>query len=124
MFNVVYFTLGFPLYFDFKVIKNIILVQMSSCNNTVSIKHVFSNLFDRSVKSCVMKCFISLTLCSYGDRSPRTKLGRVFAIVWTLMGLVVTGIMIGDLASSLTVSVADVEKIIYGAKVFILSYFP
>jgi hypothetical protein len=55
---------------------------------------------------------------SYGDRSPRTTLGRLFAITWTLTGLVATSIMVGNLTSSLTVSVStQAEKIIYGAKV-------
>ena len=61
---------------------------------------------------------------SYGDRAPRTKLGRVFAITWTLVGLIVTGIMVGNLASSLTVSVSHVEKIIYGTKVYVQVYIP
>lgn len=54
---------------------------------------------------------------SYGDRSPRSIPGRVFAIIWTLVGLVITGIMVGDLAASLTLSVSESEKMIYGAEV-------
>ena len=42
----------------------------------------------------------------YGDRVAVTVPGRIFAIMWTLYGLVITGILVGNLTSALTASVA------------------
>jgi hypothetical protein len=55
----------------------------------------------------------------YGDRAPTTVQGRIFSIVWTLYGLVITGILVGNLTSSLTASVAFSlnEVNLYKAKV-------
>lgn len=38
---------------------------------------------------------------SYGDRYPKTFIGRVYIIIWTLLGLAITGIVTGSLTSSL-----------------------
>jgi hypothetical protein len=43
---------------------------------------------------------------SYGDRVAITVPGRIFSIVWTLYGLVITGLLVGNLTSALTASVA------------------
>ena len=56
---------------------------------------------------------------SYGDRVPITIAGRIFAIMWTLYGLVITGLVVGNLTSALTASVAFSlnEVDLYQAKV-------
>lgn len=56
---------------------------------------------------------------SYGDRVPVTVAGRIFAIMWTLYGLVITGLVVGNLTSALTASVAFSlnEVDLYQAKV-------
>jgi len=38
----------------------------------------------------------------YGDRCPRWVLSRVFAIAWTMCGLVVIAILTGKIATALT----------------------
>ena len=52
--------------------------------------------------SCYFK-WIMLTklLFSYGDKYPKTFIGRVYIIIWTLLGLAITGIVTGSLTSSL-----------------------
>ena len=49
---------------------------------------------------------------SYGDKYPKTFLGRVYIIVWTLLGLAITGIVTGSLTSSLN-AVSVVAKVKY-----------
>ena len=55
----------------------------------------------------------------YGDRVAITIPGKIFSIIWTLYGLVITGMLVGNLTSALTASVAfsvnDVD--LYKAKV-------
>lgn len=58
-----------------------------------------------------------LFLFRYGDRSPRSIPARIFAIIWTLAGLVIIGILVGGVASSLTSVTVDQSIILYGAKV-------
>jgi hypothetical protein len=41
----------------------------------------------------------------YGDRFPITRAGRIFAIIWALIGISISSIMIGSICSSLTVTV-------------------
>ena len=53
----------------------------------------------------------------YGDRSPRSIPARIFAILWTLTGLVIIVILVGGVASSLTSVTVDHSIILYGAKV-------
>jgi hypothetical protein len=58
-------------------------------------------------------------LSRYGDRIATTIPGRIFSIIWTLYGLVITGILVGNLTSALTASVAFAvnEVDLYQAKV-------
>eukprot|EP00795_Rhopilema_esculentum_P001382 gene1382-15786_t len=46
--------------------------------------------------------FVSMTTVGYGDVTPRTFLGRLIGIIWTLIGLVLTGILTGALTSTIT----------------------
>ncbi|XP_078343113.1 uncharacterized protein LOC144628876 isoform X2 [Oculina patagonica] len=61
--------------------------------------------------------FVSMTTVGYGDRSPRSIPARIFAIMWTLTGLVIIGILIGAIASSLTSVTVDHSIILYGSKI-------
>ena len=54
---------------------------------------------------------------SYGDRAPKSVAGRIFGIIWTLIGLVIIGILIGAIASSLTSVTVHKDVILYGTKV-------
>lgn len=65
---------------------------------------------------------------SYGDRSPRGFLARIFAIVWVLVGLVITSIFTGVVTTSLTAITLSTDVKLYGAKVgfsqISSTYFP
>ena len=72
--------------------------------------------------SRVFKCFNAsyfLFNFSYGDKIPRSFLGRLFAIAWTLFGLVLMTFLLADITSAL-ISYSmqrTVNKKVYGAKV-------
>ena len=53
----------------------------------------------------------------YGDRAPKSIMGRIFGIMWTLTGLVIISILIGAIASSLTSVTVERDVILYGTEV-------
>ena len=54
----------------------------------------------------------------YGDKAPKTLLGRVVAVIWIMIGLVVFGLLSGCFATVFMVSsVADGNYQLYGAQV-------
>ena len=59
---------------------------------------------------------------SYGDKTPRSGLGRVFSVTSTLIGLVTIAILLGSLTSSLTTNIVFADVKLYGTKVIGLSY--
>ena len=76
-------------------------------------KHLMSRVF----KGCNTTYF--LFNFSYGDKVPRSFLGRLFAIAWTLFGLVLMTFLLADITNAL-ISYSmqrSVNKKVYGAKV-------
>ncbi len=62
-------------------------------------------------------------VCRYGDKTARTRAGRVFAVIWVLIGLVISSLLIGTISSAFTSSTSlpePSEKILYGATVNVL----
>ena len=71
----------------------------------------------RVFKGCNTRYF--LFNFSYGDKVPRSFLGRLFAIAWTLFGLVLMTFLLADITNAL-ISYSmqrSVNKKVYGAKV-------
>ena len=54
---------------------------------------------------------------SYGDRSPRSILGRGFAIFWIIIGICICSIFTATLTTSLTTITLEEEKTLARAKV-------
>ncbi|CAH3164520.1 unnamed protein product, partial [Porites evermanni] len=61
--------------------------------------------------------YISMTTVGYGDRAPKSIIGRIFGIMWTLTGLVIISILIGAIASSLTSVTVERDVILYGTEI-------
>ena len=75
------------------------------------------HLMPRVFKGCNTRYF--LFNFSYGDKVPRSFLGRLFAIAWTLFGLVLMTFLLADITNAL-ISYSmqrSVNKKVYGAKV-------
>lgn len=64
--------------------------------------------------------FVSMTTVGYGDRSPRSILGRTFAVVWILVGVCICSIFTATLTTSLTAISLDTKKSLPGSKVGVL----
>ena len=43
-----------------------------------------------------------INLCRYGDKTPRSFFGRLFGVVWILLGLVVVTMFVATVTSALT----------------------
>ena len=63
-----------------------------------------------------MRCFYS-----YGDRHAKTLLGKVFAVFWTLTGLIVVLILTSSIAEHLTTYTMKIDKSLYGKQVRLIT---
>ena len=61
--------------------------------------------------------YLLISVDRYGDRAPKSIIGRIFGIMWTLTGLVIVSILIGAIASSLTSVTVERDVILYGTEV-------
>jgi len=64
--------------------------------------------------------FISMTTVGYGDRAPKSILGRTFAVAWILVGICICSIFTATLTTSLTTISLDTKKSLPGSKVGVL----
>ena len=48
----------------------------------------------------------------YGDITPKTILGRLFTVIWTLVGIVLTALIVGQIANSLTTRIAQTPDLV------------
>ena len=56
-------------------------------------------------------------LCSYGDKTPRTAIGRSLAIAWILIGIVMISLFTSFMSTGLTSITLGRDPMIYGSKV-------
>ncbi|PFX17440.1 Receptor-type tyrosine-protein phosphatase F [Stylophora pistillata] len=63
--------------------------------------------------------FITCTTLGYGDKIPRTFLGRLFGIAWTLFGLVMMWFLVADMTNALISysMLQTTNRKVYGARV-------
>ena len=59
-------------------------------------------------------CFI---FYRYGDKAPKSKMGRIFSVMATLVGLVSIAVLLGNLTTSLTTDIVFSDIKLYGSKV-------
>lgn len=58
----------------------------------------------------------------YGDRSPKSALGRVFCILWIITGVIIVSIFTALVTASLSASTVKIFKI-HGSKVVLNNFF-
>eukprot|EP00300_Choanocystis_sp_HF-7_P036655 c52529_g1_i1.p1 GENE.c52529_g1_i1~~c52529_g1_i1.p1 ORF type:complete len:514 (+),score=90.06 c52529_g1_i1:35-1576(+) len=53
---------------------------------------------------------VTVTTVGYGDKSPRTQLGRVFACIYMFMGIIIVGIFVASIAAALTQQAIEIQQ--------------
>ena len=67
-------------------------------------------------------CFFLPLPYRYGDRFPITIAGRLLSVAWVLVGLVITGIMIGSFSAVFSILTVVQDVPLYGTDVSTLRY--
>lgn len=65
--------------------------------------------------------FVSMTTVGYGDKTPKFVLGRLFGVLWILIGLVVIAVFTATATSALSISFSDLARL-EGNKIGALNY--
>ena len=89
------------------------------CYQRLTVPQIRHNLVKEKrlvVVALALIFFVSFSF-SYGDRSPRGFVARMFAIAWVLVGLVITSIVTGVVTTSLTAITLSTDVKLYGTKV-------
>lgn len=80
----------------------------------------FPSMFTKGIWEGFWWAFISMTTVGYGDRYPRSIGGRLFAVMWILVGMVIISIFTAALTTSLTTLSLETKVKLPGAKVVAL----
>ena len=70
-----------------------------------------------SSSNCFLVLYFSFYPHRYGDKTARGFWARIVAILWTMVGLVVNGILIGALSTAVTIASVDETTTLYGSTV-------
>ncbi|XP_047127080.1 uncharacterized protein LOC105848058 isoform X2 [Hydra vulgaris] len=77
--------------------------------------------FTRGILHGVYWAFVSMTTIGYGDKTPRSTLAKVAAIIWLLTGPIINAIVIGAISTNLTSVKFAADPILYGSEIGALS---
>lgn len=98
------------------LIAGIIVWSLETRKNSENFPHTFT----RGTWEGFWWAFISMTTVGYGDRCPRSVGGRLFAVLWILVGICVISIFTASLTSTLTTLSLQTKIALPGAKVVVL----
>ncbi|KAL9951840.1 hypothetical protein ACROYT_G044575 [Oculina patagonica] len=85
----------------------------------------FTYQFHKGVVEGIWWSFVTMTTVGYGDRYPKTILGRSIAILWFLTGIVLSSLLVSSITSSMSVRILDRHlNVARGKKVGSLAQFP
>ncbi|CAH3149201.1 unnamed protein product, partial [Porites evermanni] len=101
------------LNFSIVLLSGMIIWNLDSSKNDQE----FSKSFLRGAWEGMWWAFITMTTVGYGDRAPKSKMGRIFSVMATLIGLVSIAVLLGNLTTSLTTDIVFSDIKLYGSKV-------
>ncbi|XP_048585095.1 uncharacterized protein LOC5507371 [Nematostella vectensis] len=82
----------------------------------------FPPTFVRGVLEGCWWAFVTMTTVGYGDRAPKSHLGRVFGVIWITVGLVICSFLTATLTSALTsISVRSSGNELLGRKIGVVN---
>ncbi|XP_046854830.1 uncharacterized protein LOC124447877 isoform X2 [Xenia sp. Carnegie-2017] len=64
--------------------------------------------------------FVTMTTVGYGDISPRSIRGRLYCILWMIIGMIAFSILTANITSSLSQKIIDKEENLFSKKVGVL----
>jgi ABC-type amino acid transport substrate-binding protein len=75
------------------------------------VEHKYNPDFDKSVSIGIYDAFyfatVVMSTVGFGDKSAKTKLGKLIVILWMLISLGITSVFIGNISSAITVNRLD-----------------
>lgn len=80
----------------------------------------FPPMFTKGVWEGFWWAFVSMTTVGYGDRYPKSVGGRLFAVLWILLGMCIISIFTATLTSSMTTLSLEAKVKLSGTKVVVL----
>ncbi|XP_068727599.1 protein sidekick homolog [Montipora capricornis] len=111
----------FAMSFALAILTGIIIWFVESETNYKQFYH----FFHKGLPEGVWWSLITMTTVGYGDKYPKTIMGRFIAIVWFLTGIVLSSLLISSLTSSMSVRILDQRlDVTRGKKVGSLPQFP
>ncbi|KAK3738517.1 hypothetical protein QZH41_012043, partial [Actinostola sp. cb2023] len=85
----------------------------------------YKSSFLKGVYEYTWCAFVSMTTVGYGDCYPRSAQGRIFAMIWFIIGWIVLCMFVSSLSSSLSVKIIVITKNpVQGGKVGVLELTP
>ncbi|CAH3178695.1 unnamed protein product [Porites lobata] len=112
----------FAVSFSMAILTGILIWFVEYNSNS---QHFF-NHFHQGIVEGIWWSLVTMTTVGYGDRYPKTILGRSIAIVWFLAGIVLSSLLVSSLTSSMSVRILDKHLSVatQGRKVGSLAQFP
>ena len=83
--------------------------------NLITVFYILWKIYRISFKGSYYK--ESFYCCSYGDIAPKSFSGRVVAVVWIIIGLVLSSIFVSTLTTAIIVASVNEDVKLYGTKV-------
>ncbi|KAI9321263.1 hypothetical protein BX666DRAFT_955395 [Dichotomocladium elegans] len=92
-------------------LKAMVLPAVMVCSTIIWGASVFMIFEDWTYSESLMLCWVSVTTIGYGDIAPKSTVGRIFFIVYTIAGISVVGYMLLSIRAVITGSSSNILKV-------------